>query len=239
MLLLKIQGDIAFEAFDSLIFDNSRFSSFSNCLKAMLTKLLKMNPIKKVCIFCASSAKVGNKYLRDAEILGREMARNGIDVVYGAGAAGLMGRLANAVLAEGGRITGIIPEFMSKMQWAHNHLSELVEVKDMRERKDLMIREADAVIALPGGVGTLEELTEVITLKQLGQFFAPVIIVNTDGFYNHLIEFFDKMIGEQFMRQRHKDIWVVVGGPLEVISAIHRSEPWDDKAIHFAAIHDD
>lgn len=149
-----------------------------------------MKSINKVCVFCASSPKVDKKYLHDAELLGFEFARNKIHVIYGGGAVGLMGKLANSVLAGGGMITGIIPEFMKQMKWAHQGIPELIEVKDMHERKNLMIKEVDAVVALPGGVGTLEELTEVITLKQLGQFFAPIIILNTDGFYNHLIGFF-------------------------------------------------
>jgi len=104
---------------------------------------------------------------------------------------------------------------------------------------NLMIKNMDAVIALPGGVGTLEELTEVITLKQLGQFIYPVVIVNTEGFYDQLIGFFDKMIQEKFMHTKHRDIWIVVKSASDVIPAIHRAVPWDGNAIHFAAIHDD
>ena len=197
-----------------------------------------MKPIKKVCVFCASSPKVDKKYLHDAELLGSEFARNKIHVIYGGGAAGLMGKLADTIIAEGGMITGIIPGFMKEMKWANHNIPELVVVKNMQERKNLMIREVDAVVALPGGVGTLEELTEVITLKQLGQFIEPIIIVNTGGFYNHLIDFFGKMIDENFMRQLHKDIWQVVDKPSDVIPAIHNSIPWDRNAIKYAAVDD-
>jgi uncharacterized protein (TIGR00730 family) len=197
-----------------------------------------MKSINKVCVFCASSSKVDKKYFLDAELLGREFARNKIHVFYGGGAVGLMGKLADSVISEGGMITGVIPSFMKQMEWAHYGLPELIEVQDMHERKNLMINGVDAVVALPGGVGTLEELTEVITLKQLGQFFAPVIIVNTDGFYNHLIDFFEKMIRENFMRQVHKDIWKVVDKPSDVLQAIQNSIPWDRSAIQYAAVED-
>ena len=197
-----------------------------------------MKPINKVCVFCASSPKVDKKYLIDAELLGREFARNKIHVVYGGGEVGLMGKLADSIIAERGMITGVIPGFMKQMKWANHRIPELIEVKDMHERKNLMIKGVDAVVALPGGVGTLEELTEVITLKQLGQFFAPIIIINTDGFYAHLIGFFEKMIEENFMRQIHKDIWKVVDKPSDVLPAIYNSIPWDRNAIKFAAVED-
>lgn len=195
-----------------------------------------MKSLGKVCVFCASSPKVDKKYLLDAELMGREFARNKIHVVYGGGAVGLMGKLADSIMEEGGMITGIIPGFMRQMKWAHNRIPELIEVADMQERKNLMIKGVDAVVALPGGVGTLEELTEVITLKQLGQFFAPVIIVNTNGFYDHLLDFFEKMIEENFMRNLHKDIWKVVKKPSDVLTAINNSVPWDASAIKHAAV---
>jgi uncharacterized protein (TIGR00730 family) len=106
----------------------------------------------------------------------------------------------------------------------------------MHQRKSLMIKDVDAVIALPGGVGTLEELTEVITLKQLGQFFSPIVILNTAGFYNHLDEFFHKMMEERFMRPQHKEIWQMVDTPVEVIPAIRNAPPWDGSAIKYAAV---
>jgi len=147
-----------------------------------------------------------------------------------------MGKLADTIITEGGMITGIIPGFMREMQWAHKGLTELIEVKDMHQRKKLMITGVDAVIALPGGIGTLEELTEVITLKQLGQFLSPIIIVNTDGFYNNLIDFFEKMIRENFMHHLHEKIWDVVEKPSDIIPAIMNSEPWDASFINRAAM---
>ena len=188
---------------------------------------MEMREIEKVCVFCASSSMVDNVYLKDAELMGLEFVKNNIHVVYGGGAVGLMGILADTIIANSGKITGIIPEFMTHLEWAHQGIDELIEVKSMYERKNLMINGVDAIIALPGGIGTLEELTEVITLKQLRQFLVPIIILNTNGYYNSLIDFFDQMVLENFMSPHHKNIWEVVKKPSEVIPAIHKSKPWE------------
>jgi uncharacterized protein (TIGR00730 family) len=147
-----------------------------------------------------------------------------MDVVYGGGGIGLMGKLADAVLANGGKITGVIPSFMKKEDWGHHGLSELIITRDMSERKKRMFAMADAVVALPGGIGTLEELTEAITLKQLSLFDGPVIILNTLGYYNSLLDFIDNMIDKNFMRLEHKGIWEIVNTPEEVIIALNKKE---------------
>jgi uncharacterized protein (TIGR00730 family) len=195
-----------------------------------------MTSIKKVCVFCASSPGIDKIYFRDAEELGRIFVDNKIHVVYGGGSVGLMGCLADTIMAGNGQISGIIPRFMKEMNWAHQSIAEMIEVESMHERKNLMIRDVDAVVALPGGVGTLEELMEVITLKQLGQFFAPIIILNTGGFYNHLDEFLHKMIEQRFMREMHKEIWQLVDSPAKILPAIFNSKPWNGNAIKFAAV---
>lgn len=195
-----------------------------------------MKSIKKICLFCASSPGINEVYFRDAELFGKIILENNIHVVYGGGAAGLMGRVADTVVNGGGKITGIIPGFMKEMKWAHKGVSDMVEVETMHQRKNLMIQGVDAVVALPGGVGTLEELTEVITLKQLGQFLAPIVILNTAGFYNHLDGFFHKMAEEHFMRHVHKDIWQIVASPEEILPAIKNATPWDGSAIKYAAV---
>jgi uncharacterized protein (TIGR00730 family) len=195
-----------------------------------------MVPIKKICVFCASSPGIDKVYFRDAELLAKIFLQNNIQIIYGGGAAGLMGCIADHFLSGGGKISGVIPGFMKEMKWSHPGVSDMIEVESMHERKNLMIRGVDAIVALPGGVGTLEELTEVITLKQLGQFLSPIVILNTAGFYNHLNEFFHKMMEERFMRQRHKEIWQMVDHPSDVIPAIMNAPPWDGSAIKYAAV---
>jgi uncharacterized protein (TIGR00730 family) len=177
-----------------------------------------------ICVFAASSSRIDNEYGKVAVKLGSLLAKTGMDVVYGGGGIGLMGKLADAVLANGGKITGVIPSFMKKEDWGHHGLSELIITRDMSERKKRMFAIADAVVALPGGIGTLEELTEAITLKQLSLFDGPVIILNTLGYYNSLLDFIDNMIDKNFMRLEHKGIWEIVNTPEEVIIALNKKE---------------
>ena len=173
-----------------------------------------------VCVFAASSSRVDQEYGRDAALLGSLLAGAGIDVVFGGGGIGLMNKLADAVIENGGKITGIIPAFMQAEGWGHNGVSETIVTADMSERKRKMFEMSDAVIALPGGVGTLEELTEAITLKQLSLFDGQIIILNTCGFYNSLLDFIDNMIDSNFLRKEHKGIWKVVNTPVEVMDAL-------------------
>lgn len=165
-------------------------------------------------------------YAQAASKLGHQLAKAKIDVVYGGGGIGLMGRLADAVLENGGIITGVIPSFMKDEGWDHALVNEMIITEDMGERKKRMFAMADAVVALPGGVGTLEELTEAITLKQLGLFRGPIIILNTLGFYKSLIDFLEQMITGQFLRYEHKDMWVVVDTPEEVLESLAKKENW-------------
>ena len=125
---------------------------------------------------------------------------------------------------------------MMDVEWGHKSISNLIIVKDMHERKKKLIENIDAIVILPGGSGTLEETMEVITLKRLGKFIKPIIFVNTDGFYNHLFDFFDKMIEEKFMREEHRNIWSFVNTPEEIINAIESAPEWDESAISVAAV---
>ncbi|HEX3007153.1 MAG TPA: TIGR00730 family Rossman fold protein [Bacteroidales bacterium] len=182
--------------------------------------------IRKVCIFCGSSPRVNEVYLDAASEVGKHLALASIAVNYGCGAFGLMGALADSMLANKGVITGIIPSFMVDFGWSNPKISETIITHDMRERKKLMIKDVDAVIALPGGIGTLEELTEVITLKQLGQFLKPIILLNTSKFYNHLTAFLEEMIRQEFMSESHRKIWTLVNTPAEIVPAIENSKDW-------------
>lgn len=190
--------------------------------------------IKRVCIFCASSQKIDPAYFEAARQLTGILVQEGIHIHFGAGAVGIMGAVADTALRQGGQITGFIPSFMQHVRWSHPDLTDLVVVKDLPERKARMISGVDAVIALPGGIGTLEELAEVITLKQLGQFLKPIVILNIRGFYDPLISFLDKMIRDRFMRESHGSIWQVVRDPGEVLPAIRNAPLWDESALHSA-----
>jgi uncharacterized protein (TIGR00730 family) len=178
----------------------------------------------KVCVFAASSSRVNSEYGIAAARLGTLFAQAGIEVVFGGGGIGLMGKLADAVLENGGKITGVIPAFMKEEGWGHNGLDEMIITRNMSERKNRMFEMSDAVVALPGGVGTLEELTEAITLKQLSLWDGPIIILNTLGYYKSLLDFIDYMVNNQFMRFEHKGIWDIANTPEEVISALNRKE---------------
>ena len=189
---------------------------------------------RRVSVFCASSAKVNGSYLEAADTLGQILADAGIAANYGGGAAGLMGRLADSMMSAGGSIRGIIPRFMVEQGWNHPDLSDMLIVSDMHERKKSLAKNIDAFIALPGGVGTLEELLEMITLKQLGQVLVPIIIINTNNFFDPFLEMLDRMVQEQFMRKVHRDIWQVVEQPEEVLEAIRTAPRWDGSAIKYA-----
>ena len=191
---------------------------------------------KRICVFCASSDKVDRKYLEAASVLGLELVKNNYTLVYGGGARGLMGNIACAVMQAGGQAIGYIPRFMMEVEWGKTDITQLIEVEDMRERKKRLIEDVDAVIALPGGCGTLEELLEIITLKRLGKFTQPIIILNQDGFYDALNTLLEKMIDEKFMRPEHRDIWTFVSTVDEIIPAIHNAKPFTDNAIQIAAV---
>ena len=195
-----------------------------------------MNSIQRVAVFCASSPGVDGSYFDMAGRLAGELVKNNVAVSYGGGGVGLMGKLADEILLGGGLITGYIPVFMKEMEWAHPGVQDMVLVRDMHERKYRMLKNVDAVITLPGGVGTMDELMEVITLKQLGQFVKPIIIINTNNFYDPLFSLLNKMIVEKFMRDVHGDIWSIVNEPEEVMGAIQQSPPWDSNALKFAAV---
>lgn len=173
-----------------------------------------------VCVFASSSSRINVEYGTAAIKLGQLLANAKIDVVFGGGGIGLMGKLADAVIENGGKITGILPSFMDEEGWGHHGVNEMIITHDMGERKKRMFELSDAVIALPGGIGTLEELTEAITLKQLSLFDGPIIILNTLGFYKHLLEFLDNMVDNHFLRFEHKGIWEIANSPEEAIVAL-------------------
>lgn len=192
--------------------------------------------IQTICVYCAASTKIKPQYFESTARLGKIFARAGLSVVFGGGVSGLMGKLAESMLEANGKITGVIPQFMCDEEWHHKSLSELIVVKTMHERKALMAQMADAIVALPGGCGTMEELLEAITWKQLGILSIPIVIVNMDGYYDAMIEMLHRAMEERFMRDVHKNIWEVVETPEEVLAAIENSANWESNARSFAAI---
>lgn len=192
--------------------------------------------MKRICVYCASSSKISESYFEAAEKLAAQLVSNDVTVVYGGGAAGLMGRIADTAIEHGGHVVGVIPKFMTEVEWQHKDLEEIHVVADMAERKKKMLEGTDAVIALPGGSGTFEELLETISLKRLGLYTKPIIILNTNGYYAPLIEMLEKSIRENFMSEAHRQMWTVVSDPGEVIDAIEKSPEWSADAISFAAV---
>lgn len=166
-----------------------------------------MNTLKNVCVYSASSTQIDSIYFQAADTLGRLLAQKGINLINGAGCLGLMSRISDAALATGGTVTGIIPRFMVEQNWHHKGLTHLIETETMHERKRMMADLSDGIIALPGGCGTMEELLEIITWKQLGLYLKPIVILNTNGFYNPLLEMLERAIDQHFMRRQHGSIW--------------------------------
>src|SRR3954471_6097211 len=163
--------------------------------------------LRRICAYCASSTEAHPDHYAAARTLGRLIAEGGITIVYGGASVGSMGALADAAHAAGGRLVGILPKFMNDLEWGHKSLTELRLVDDMHHRKRMMIEEADAVVALPGGSGTFEELLEAITWKRLGLYVNPIVIVNVRGFYDPLKDLLDRAVAEKFMDARHTAMW--------------------------------
>ena len=190
----------------------------------------------RVTVYCGSSRQCHPAYLEAAGRLGRELARERATLVYGGGAVGVMGALADGALDEGGRVIGVLPRFMKELEWGHSRLSELHVVRDLHERKRRMLEGADAVVALPGGSGTFEELLEAITWKRLALFMGPIVLLNTLSFFDRLVSALEHSIAERFMDPRHGEMWTVVAQPEDVVRAIHAAPPWLPEALKFASL---
>lgn len=195
-----------------------------------------MNQIDSVCVYCASSTKIDTAYFDAARELGALLGQRHIRLINGAGNMGLMAAVSDAALRAGGEVTGVIPRFMVEQGWHHTGLTQLLEVEDMHERKRTMAKLSDAVIALPGGCGTLEELLEIITWKQLGLYLNPIVILNVKGYFDPLLRMLRQAVEENFMRERHGAIWHVAQTPQEALELIHSIPLWDVSIRKFAAI---
>jgi uncharacterized protein (TIGR00730 family) len=187
-----------------------------------------------VCVYAASSKACHPEFHDAARRLGVFLAEQRFTIMYGGGGAGLMGALADGALSRGGRITGVLPRFMNDLEWGHSGLTELHLVEDMHTRKHRLLSASDAVVALPGGSGTLEELLEAITLKRLGLYLGPIVLVNTRGFYDPLLTLLGSAIEQRFMDERHRAMWQVVSEPEHVVQAFMTARPWSPEARSFA-----
>jgi uncharacterized protein (TIGR00730 family) len=191
---------------------------------------------KLLCVYCSSSANLDPKYYAAGEQLGRDLVARGWGLIYGGGNAGLMGSVARSVKEAGGHVVGIIPDFMIERELAFRAADELVTVATMRERKRLMAERADAFVTLPGGIGTLEELTEIMTERYLNLTCKPVVLVNQDGFYDDLIRFFHRMVAERFKSPGLTDLFTVASGIGDVWAHLENPRPfiadaiWQDRA---------
>jgi hypothetical protein len=181
--------------------------------------------VKSVCVFSSSSNAVGPAFFAVAEELGALMARRGLTLVYGGGNIGLMGAMARAVHAHGGRVVGVIPRFMKQKEIAYEAADELILTTDLRERKAIMEARADAFIALPGGFGTLEEILEILTLRQLQTHRKPVAFLNTRGFFDPLLQLFEHLYEHRFARSEHRDLYHVGAEPAAVLDHFANHRP--------------
>jgi uncharacterized protein (TIGR00730 family) len=180
---------------------------------------------KGITVYCASSVRIDKKYFEAAEELGKKIAATGLPVINGAGRMGLMGAVNDSVLAAGGKAIGVIPQFMVDNGWQHTGLTEMHVVKTMHERKALMAELSCGAIALPGGIGTFEELMEIITWRKLGLYSGNVVIYNVDGYFDDLIAMLRHAIDEGFMHDEHlDDVTIVTDADAAVKAAIAPSE---------------
>ncbi len=167
------------------------------------------HPVKTLCVYCSSSDRLDQKYYDLARQIGSQMVPRGWGLVYGGGKTGLMGAVARGVKQAGGRVVGVIPDFMKVKELAFDEADELITVVTMRERKLLMETRADAFLTLPGGWGTLEEIMEILTLRQLDVLRKPCVFFNQDGFYDELLRFFERMVTERFNKASNLELFSV------------------------------
>jgi uncharacterized protein (TIGR00730 family) len=187
--------------------------------------MMSVEKIRSVCVFCGSSVGSRAEFAASAREVGKALAARGLELVYGAGHIGLMGILADAALAAGGRVVGVIPQAMVERELAHHGLSELHVVRTMHERKALMADRAGAFIALPGGFGTADELFEILTWAQLGLHAKPVGLLNVAGFFDPLLAWLDSAVEEGFLREPHRQLLIVGDQPERLLNALLTGTP--------------
>ena len=191
---------------------------------------------KKIAVYCAISTQIDECYFKDARRLGNLMADSGVTLVNGAGCIGLMAASADGCLEKGGKAIGVIPTFMIGEGWCHNGMTQIIETADMHERQARMAELTDGGIFLPGGCGTFAELMELITWKQLGLYLKPIVLLNTNGYFDSMLNTLHQAIAENFMRPVHADIWKVAPTPELALKMALETPLWDTSIRRFAKI---
>lgn len=186
-----------------------------------------MNKIEQVCVYCGSSTQADESYYETARLLGRLLSDSEIELIYGGGDVGVMGAISDAVLDSKGKVTGVIPRFMVDQGWCNRRVENMLVVETMHERKAKMAELSQGVIALPGGCGTLEELLEIITWKQLGIYLHPIVILNVNNYFDPLLTQFRQALDANFMRPMHQHMWSVASNPKEAIEQLLTTPLWD------------
>ena len=189
-----------------------------------------MPKIQQICVFCGSRKGAKPLYAEAATRVGRAIAEHGLGLVYGGGGVGLMGIVADAVLAGGGTAVGVIPAHLSAKEIAHESLTELIIVPGMHERKALMASRSDAFLTIPGGVGTFEEFFEILTWAVLGLHHKPIAVLNLDGYFDPLIHLLDHAVGEGFFHQQHRDLVIVSDEPETIVANLASIDRRDDQS---------
>ncbi|HKJ16516.1 MAG TPA: TIGR00730 family Rossman fold protein [Xanthomonadales bacterium] len=187
-------------------------------------------------VYASSSNALHEDYYRHASQVGEILGKAGISIRYGGGGVGLMRAMADSAMSKGGYVHGVIPDFLNTVEHGHKSLPGLDVVSSMAERKQKMLENSDAVVALPGGSGTLEELFEVLTLKRLGKFLGPIVLVNTRGYYDRLSDLLNHIVGERFMAKGHLEMWSIINSPSELLAAFNAAPEWSSDARKFAAV---
>ena len=186
-----------------------------------------MSEIKSICVYCGSSGKVRETYRETAINLGKLMAESGIRLVYGGGQVGLMGLVADSVMSNGGEVTGIIPHFLDELEVGKSDVTQFIKTDNMHDRKMKMAELSDAFIALPGGLGTLDETFEILTWKQLGLHSKPILILNVDGYWDDLLKLIDHQISENFARPENRQLFDVATTPDEAVKVLLEATPFN------------
>lgn len=181
--------------------------------------------MNRVAVFCGSSIGYNKIYEEQAYLLGKTLAGKNIGVVYGGGSVGLMGAIANGAVESGGEVIGVLPHFLNKKEIAHNNLTEMILVDTMHERKMKMNELSDGTISLPGGYGTMEEFFEMLTWGQLGLHEKPVAILNTNGFYDSLLELIQKMVDDGFLKEIYRDMLLSSNDIEELLEKMNKYQP--------------